>query len=143
MGGDDWGWPTSAASLKTLQLRLADARTQTLLTEAWTPPADFLIGGCFIAFARGQAGPGAPGDRAWAAAVCWPASAVTNRRRSPDEMLRGAVQTSGPRRARDVLAQVVVTGETPAAYEPGYLALREGPLLAAAVDALDPHPGVV
>src|SRR5436305_429619 len=111
----EWGWPASVDELTAVQLRLAAARTQAMLTEKWTPPNDFLLGGCFIAFARGQAGPGAPGDRAWAAAVCWPSSAITNRRRRPDELLRGAVQTTEPRRARDVVGQVVVTGETPAA----------------------------
>jgi deoxyribonuclease V len=58
-------------------------------------------------------------------------------------MLRGVVTGSRPRQARDVVAQSVVEGLTPAAYEPGYLALREGPLLAAAFDALAVRPDVL
>jgi deoxyribonuclease V len=69
---------------------------------------------------------------------------MAGRRRGVDEMLRGvAVTGSRPRRARDVVAQSIVEGPTPAAYEPGYLALREGPLLAAAVDALAVQPDVL
>lgn len=79
-----------------------------------------MVGGCFIAYARGEAGPGHPGDRAWAAAVAW---------RSDDG--RG-----------DVVARAVVADRVPAAYAPGLLARREGPILAAAVDALDVRPDV-
>jgi deoxyribonuclease V len=42
-----------------------------------------------------------------------------------------------------VVAQTIVDGRVPAAYAPGLLALREGPILAAAVAALDPVPDVV
>jgi deoxyribonuclease V len=46
-------------------------------------------------------------------------------------------------RRRRVLAEAVVAGPAGAAYQPGLLALREGPLLQAAVDALDVSPDVV
>jgi deoxyribonuclease V len=100
------------------------------------------VAGCFIAFARGEAGPGRSGDRAWAGAVVWrsPASAV---RRHGDHHLRGAVAAGRPRRADDVLAQAAVAGRAPAAYEAGLLARREGALLAAAVAALGLRADVV
>jgi deoxyribonuclease V len=56
-------------------------------------------------------GPGERGDRAWAAAVTM--------------------------RGRRTLAQATVAGATGAPYEAGLLALRQGPLLEAAVGALD------
>jgi len=42
-----------------------------------------------------------------------------------------------------VVASHIAHGEAGAAYAPGFLALREGPLLAAAVDALDARPDVL
>jgi deoxyribonuclease V len=44
---------------------------------------------------------------------------------------------------RHLAGTAVVRGEAPAAYQPGLLALREGPLLAAAVQALPGKPEVV
>ena len=76
----------------------------------WTPSADFSIGGCFFCSARGKAGPGAAGDPAWAGAA----------------VLRSA----------RVEASAVVAGEAGAPYEAGLLALREGPLLEAAIGSL-------
>src|SRR5439155_15329444 len=58
--------------------------------------------------------------------------------RSEDRALRGT-RRDGPRQAADVVAQAVVEATVGAAYVPGLLALREGPVLAAAVAAL---PGV-
>lgn len=78
---------------------------------------DVVVGGCFVAFARGEAGPGRPGDRAFV----------------------GAVATVGTR----LVAEVVVPGRAGAAYEPGMLALREGPMLMAAVEALGARPDVL
>jgi deoxyribonuclease V len=75
------------------------------------------IGAVAICFARGVSGPGAAGDPAWAAAV----------------VMRG----------RRTVAQAVVTGAAGASYEPGLLVLREGPLLEAAVRALDAPPDVL
>ncbi len=106
----------------------------------WSPPASPLIGGCFIAYARGKEGPGRAGDRAWAAAVTWRAGGAGTRR--PDRALVGTGPL-GPRQAVDVESQVVVTGATGDAYRPALLALREGPLLEAAVRGLDPPPDVL
>lgn len=75
------------------------------------------MGACFVCFQRGKAGAGDAGDPGWAAAV-W--------------MLDGAL--------RDV---VVVRGPAGAAYEPGLLALREGPLLEEAVRRLPAVPEVL
>jgi deoxyribonuclease V len=76
----------------------------------WTPSAELAIGGCFFCSAKGKAGPGAMGDPAWAGA------AVV--------------------RAARVEASAVLAGQAGAPYEPGLLALREGPLLEAAVASL-------
>ncbi len=70
-----------------------------------------------MCFPRGFEGPGAPGDRAWAAAVVMAGGRVT--------------------------AQTVITGEAAAAYRSGFLALREGPPLEAAVRALTVFPEVL
>jgi deoxyribonuclease V len=48
-----------------------------------------------------------------------------------------------PRRADDVLAQAVAAERVPAAYEPGLLAMREGRVLATAVERLSQFPDVV
>jgi deoxyribonuclease V len=81
--------------------------------ERWTPPAEPAVAGCFVCFPRGETGPGRRGDRGWAAA---------------------AIAGHAP---------VVVAGEAGAPYEPGLLALREGPLLERAVRALPEPPAVV
>lgn len=112
---DDLGrWPTDAASLIATQHRLA-----ALTPPPWRPDPDteLVIAGCFVAFARGEAGPGHPGDHAHV----------------------GAAVTCGDR----VVAEVVVEGVAGASYEPGLLALREGPMLAAAVEALGVRPDVL
>jgi len=110
-----------------------------------------LIGGCFVAFARGEAGPGRPGDRAFAAAVVWQPGhdALLRRRRggvpaarSEARALRGT-RRDRPRQAADVVDQAVVETAVGAAYIPGLLALREGPALAAAVSALRIRPDVL
>lgn len=75
------------------------------------------MAGCFACFARGRTGRGARGDRGWAAAV-W--------------LLDGRVAGEG-----------TVQREALGAYEPGLLALREGPLLEAAVLALPERPDVL
>lgn len=48
-----------------------------------------------------------------------------------------------PRRADDVLAQAVAAERVPAAYVPGFLARREGPVLTTAVMALEVRPDVL
>ena len=100
-------WPRSPAELIDAQAALAAAAP-----PPWEPPAAPAIGACAVRYPRGESGPGATGDRAWAAAVA-----------------RGG--------------ETVVTGTAGAPYEPGLLALREGPLLEAAVRALAVAPEVL
>jgi deoxyribonuclease V len=112
-----WGWPASAPELVALQERLAAAaRAATAASERWHGAGT--VGGCFLAYARGEAGPGHPGDHAWAAAT--------------------VVDVGGR-----TVASVVVAGQVPASYAPGLLALREGPLLASAVGGLARPPDVL
>ncbi|MFP5320433.1 MAG: endonuclease V [Acidimicrobiia bacterium] len=130
-------WPLDAAALATLQDEIATAAAAhaPVALDAWP-----LLGGCFIAFARGEAGPGHPGDRAWAAAVTWrPAGGV----RDEGAALRGVRHDRGPRVARDLEGQVVVADEVPAAYRAGFLAMREGAILERAVSALATPPVVL
>src|SRR4051794_30590282 len=77
---------------------------------AWHESAGSDVGACIVVFPRGKTGAGDAGDPAWAAAA----------------VLRG----------RRVVADAVVTGQAGAPYAPGLLALREGPVLEAAVRAL-------
>jgi deoxyribonuclease V len=140
-----WQWPQTPEALAEEQLALAVAADEALASDPWllgragglVP----LLGGCFVAFARGEAGPGHVGDRAWVAAVTWRplVGRSTQVGRNSDRALVGS-GPGGPRRARDVEEQVVIVGMTGAAYLPGLLALREGPLLSAAVSALGCPP---
>jgi deoxyribonuclease V len=100
-------WPATAEELIERQLELAAAEP-----PPWRPRARMSVAGCFVCFPRGPTGPGAAGDRAWAAAWCEGEGAV-------------------------------VDGEAGASYEAGLLALREGPLLEAAVRALAAGPDVL
>ena len=144
MRGDLRGWPASDEELVDLQHRLAREAGFAVAAEPWSLPARPVVGGCFVAFASGEAGPGRPGDRAWAAAVAWrPDGSSGGRRRRVDHHLRAAPGNGLARRADDVLAQAVVAEQVPAAYVPGLLARREGPVLAAAVAALDRRPEVL
>src|SRR5439155_24828663 len=68
-------------------------------------------------FERGLAGAGEPGDRGWAGAAVL--------------------------RAGRLLATAAIEGAAGAAYQPGLLALREGPLLEQAVRALTVRPDVL
>jgi deoxyribonuclease V len=108
-----WAWPSSAAELLRVQARIARAEP-----APWHPdrPARE-VGGCFVCFPRGPTGAGAAGDPAWAAA------ALIDRGRT--------------------VAIVAVPGAAGASYEAGMLALREGPLLEAAVRALRQRPQVL
>jgi deoxyribonuclease V len=105
-------WPRSADELVEAQRVLARAQP-----APWTPPAAPAVGAAIVLFPRGEHGPGARGDRAWAAAT----------------VMQG----------RRVLADAVVSGEAGAPYAPGLLALREGPALEAAVRALAAPPDVL
>jgi deoxyribonuclease V len=139
-------WPVSDDELIELQRRLAQEADAVVLAVPWSPSPERspFIGGCFVAFARGEAGPGRPGDRAWAGAVVWRRDEPSRgRRRRTDRHLRGARGTQAPRRADDVVAQAVAAQRVAAAYLPGLLARREGPVLAAAVVALEVTPDVL
>jgi deoxyribonuclease V len=78
------------------------------------PDRELAVAGCFVCFPRGPSGPGAAGDRAWAAAALV--------------------------REGKLLSSAVAEGVGGARYEPGLLALREGPLLERAVRGLDVPP---
>jgi deoxyribonuclease V len=106
-------WPGSAEELVRAQERLAVATPQ-----GWhLPERPFAIGGCFVCFERGPSGRGRKGEPAWAAAA--------------------AV------RSVHVIATAVVRGEAGDGYEAGFLALREGAPLEAAVRALAEPPDVL
>jgi deoxyribonuclease V len=84
---------------------------------AWRPPRPRpLLAACFVCFRRGCQG--STGEPGWAAAV----------------LMRGE---------RRQVGSAVVSGSAGAPYEPGLLALREGPLLEAALRALPERPEVV
>ena len=107
-------WPTTPAALADEQERLA-----ALMPEPWFPPEHpLLVGAAFVAFVRGEQGPGHPGDHALVGAVLW-------------EEREG------------VVAERVAPGVAGASYAPGLLALREGPMLAAALEALPGRPDVL
>jgi deoxyribonuclease V len=101
----------------------ADAleREQRALAQAapppWTPLPTARVAGVFACFPRGLTGRGAAGDPVWAAVAL---------------AGRGGPETTA-----------VVRGLAGGPYEPGLLALREGPLLEAAVRALPEPPDVV
>lgn len=140
-------WPSTDDEASLLQLALAERADSALRAEPWELVPGVLMGGCFVAFERRETGPGHAGDQAWAAAVVWrstPSRAIGagGPHRDVDHYLRG-VRGRGPRRASDVAAQAVVGARVPAGYRPGLLARREGPILAAAVAALDLDPDVL
>lgn len=106
-------WPLDAAELVARQQELAASAP-----PAWEPPAGPLrIGGCFVCFPKGYTGTGAAGDPCCAAAVV---------------LYEGRV-----------VASCVREGATAAAYTAGLLALREGPVLEAAVRGLSVRPDIL
>lgn len=135
------GWPVDDEELIRLQQQLADLAVRTRRPNPLDLPGQPLLGGCFVAFARGEAGPGSPGDRAWTAAVTW--RPTGDAVRDEGEALRGRSHARGPRVARDTVEQVVVSDTVPAAYRAGLLAEREGPILERAVRALATPPDVL
>jgi deoxyribonuclease V len=107
-------WPATAAELVRVQPELA-----ALAPPVWRPSGPRpLVAGCFVCFGREQRGPGGVGEPGWAAAV----------------LMRGDRRQAG---------SAIVSGGAAAPYEPGLLALREGPLLEAALRALPEVPQVV
>lgn len=107
-------WPESVGELIEQQVALAATDP-----APWRPEPGERLGcaGCFVCFPRGHEGSGAAGDPAWAGAA----------------LLRG----------RRTEARSAVTGVAGGPYEPGLLALREGPLLAEAVRGLPFRPDVL
>ena len=108
-------WPSDARELDAEQLRLAALRP-----PRWAPSGGELqVGGTFLAFARGEQGPGHAGDRGWAGAA--------------------VIETPGGR----LVARAVVPVIVGAPYDRGRLALREGPALVDALRQLTTPPDVV
>jgi deoxyribonuclease V len=95
------------------ELRQVQLELARASPPAWRPSGTPLSGACFVCSGRGKKGAGAAGDPAWAGA------ALADGRTS------------------------VASGAAGAPYEPGLLALREGPLLEAAVHALPERPEVL
>jgi deoxyribonuclease V len=106
-------WPQSARGLVDAQRALAAADPPPWRLPATAP----IVGACVVCFPRGQTGPGARGDPGWAAAAV----------------------LSGHRPVADAVA----IGSAGGPYAAGLLALREGPLLEAAVRGLAVVPDVV
>jgi deoxyribonuclease V len=103
-------WPTTVEALVAAQEALAEETP-----PPWRPTSEEpAVGACFVCFERGPSGPGRKGEPGWAGA------AIVQR--------------------RHLLTTATVRGKAGAAYEPGLLALREGPLLEAAVRGLPGRP---
>ena len=83
----------------------------------WRPRGGDAVGGCFVCFTRGPSGPGRVGEPGWAGAA----------------VVRDGV----------LAATAAVEGTAGAPYEAALLALREGPLLEAAVRALGDLPDML
>jgi deoxyribonuclease V len=106
-------WPRDADALIARQHELAE-----VAPPAWRLPEGALcVGGCWVCFPRGYAGPGRAGDPAWGAAV------TVCDGRCVDRQVR--------------------SGAAGSPYVPGLLALRIGPLLDEAVRALSRSPDVL
>jgi deoxyribonuclease V len=106
-------WPGSVAELVAQQEALGAATPSRWLLRA----APLRIGACFACSDRDVGGRGRVGDRLWCGAACVEAGSV--------------------------IAMAVERGHAGHEYEPGLLALRQGPALAAVVAALLPPPDVV
>jgi len=106
-------WPRDADALIARQRELAEATPPPW----WPPGGEQVVGGCWVCFPRGYAGPGRAGDPAWSAAVTVCAGRLVDRQ--------------------------VRTGGAGASYVPGLLALRIGPLLDDAVRSLSRRPDVL
>jgi deoxyribonuclease V len=109
------GWPQTAADLVEVQRALGRAAP-----PRWRHPAGPLrVGACFVCFDRYPAG----GVRSAEPELGWAGAAVASGRR--------------------LLAVATVSRPVTASYLPALLALREGPLLDAAVRALAVPPDVL
>lgn len=99
-------WPETPDLLAEIQKQLA-----ALNPEPWHMLQGAVsFGGCWICNPKGHEGKGMPGDLCWAVAVL---------------VVEGQLK-----------AVATAAGKAAAAYEPGFLALREGPLLESAVNRL-------
>jgi len=106
-------WPDSADQLIEEQRILGDAQP-----EPWSPPdRTYSLAGCFVCFPRRHPGVGARDDPSWAGAALL--------------SVDGSVAT------------VVRPGTAGSSYQAGLLALREGPLLEAAIRGLPTRPEVL
>ncbi len=106
-------WPSTQDELTSLQNRL-----RTLTPEPWEiPEVLHTVAACFICYPKQQKGPGAAGDPCWAAAA----------------IIRDGF----------LAALTTMKGEAPASYQPGLLALREGPPLERAVRELPGRPDLL
>lgn len=106
-------WPTDAEGLIAAQRELAQREP-----DPWQPTISaLLIGGCWVCFPRGIAGPGGAGDPVWAAAV------VT--------------------RHGQVVHERVNRSTAPAPYTAGLFALRAGAVMEQVVRALPHRPDVL
>jgi deoxyinosine 3'endonuclease (endonuclease V) len=106
-------WPTNAEELVAVQDELARATA-----APWpTPAAMGRVAACFVCFELGRTGPGVAGDRGWAAACL---AGVEGE--PPMSIVRGLAETR---------------------YGPGLLALRDGPLLEAALRSLPAAPDLL
>jgi deoxyribonuclease V len=106
-------WPENPEDLRKVQSELAVLRPELWRAE----PSPEAVGACFVCFERGRPGPGLAGDRGWAGASLFVDGRCT--------------------------AVAIVRGLAHSGYEPGLLALREGPLLAEAVRRLPRSPDVL
>ena len=106
-------WPETPEALEREEARLLAARP-----DPWTlPEALGTVGACAVVYGRGSAGRGGAGEPAFAAAALW--------------------------RDGRALASAAASGPAPRPFEFGRLALREGPLLEAAVRRLPGRPEVL
>ena len=106
-------WPPTEAELLRIQRELA-----VRSPPPWRPSGPRpLLAGCYACFERPVLERGRAGERGWAAAVLM--------------------------QDRRLIQSAVVAGVAGAPYEPGALALREGPLLEAAVRSLAETPELV
>lgn len=103
--------------LEREQLRIA-----ALEPDPWIPSSEpLLVAGLFIAFARGEQGPGRAGDTAVVGV------AVTVEVPGSSTVANRSIET---------LEMIHVSGQAPAPYAPGFLAAREGALLLQGLESL-------